>query len=119
MTRPHPDVRRPDRRYAVVAVADWWAVGTDDRRAEYVLKPLTMVVLIAATLALSDPVSDVARWAFVAALVFSLVGDVFLMLEDHFVEGLASFRSGSRLLHRRTACVRLELAAGRRRAWSW
>ncbi|MFI5043726.1 MAG: lysoplasmalogenase [Acidimicrobiales bacterium] len=79
---------------AVVAAADWWAVGTDNRRAEYVFKPLTMVVLIAATLVLSDPVSDVARWAFVAALVFSLLGDVFLMLEDHFVEGLASFGVG-------------------------
>ena len=30
----------------VVAVADWVAVATDNRRAEYVLKPATMVVLI-------------------------------------------------------------------------
>ena len=41
----------------VVAVADWIAVGTDRRRAEYVLKPLTMVVLIGAALA-ADPVSS-------------------------------------------------------------
>ena len=31
---------------------------------------------------------------FVGALVFSLAGDVFLMLEDHFVEGLGSFLLG-------------------------
>ena len=34
----------------VVAAADWWAVSADRRQLEYVLKPLTMVVLIAAAL---------------------------------------------------------------------
>lgn len=78
----------------VVAVADWIAVGTDRRRAEYVLKPLTMVVLIGAALA-ADPVSSgAARGWMVAGLLCSLAGDVFLMLEDHFVEGLASFLVG-------------------------
>ena len=45
----------------VVAVADWWAVLSDRRPLEYLLKPLTMVVLIAAALALPDPVTDGAR----------------------------------------------------------
>ena len=75
----------------LVAAVDWWAVSADNKRAEYVFKPLTMVVLIAATLAMSDPTSALARWCFVAALVFSLVGDVLLMLEDRFAAGLASF----------------------------
>lgn len=74
-----------------VAVADWVAVATDNRRAEYVLKPATMVVLIAAALAMGGPDPAVARWWVVAALVASLLGDVFLMLEDRFVPGLASF----------------------------
>ena len=65
----------------VVAAADWWAVATDRRPVEYVLKPLTMVVLIGAALALSDPASDAARWWMVAGLVCSLAGDVFLMLD--------------------------------------
>lgn len=78
----------------VVAAADWAAVGTDRRRVEYVLKPLTMVVLIAATIAIPDPLSGPARGWMVAGLVCSLAGDVFLMLEDHFVEGLASFLVG-------------------------
>lgn len=78
----------------VVAVADWVAVATDRRRIEYVLKPLTMVVLVAATIALPDPASTQARGWFVAGLACSLAGDVFLMLEDHFVEGLASFLVG-------------------------
>jgi uncharacterized membrane protein YhhN len=78
----------------VVAVLDWWAVGTGRRTVEYVFKPLTMVVLVAATIALSDPTSEAARWWMVAALVFSLAGDVFLMLDDLFVQGLASFLLG-------------------------
>jgi uncharacterized membrane protein YhhN len=78
----------------VVAAVDWWAVGTDRRRVEYVAKPLTMVVLIAAALAL-DPADGTARTWFVVALVLSLAGDVFLMLpRDLFVAGLASFLLG-------------------------
>lgn len=78
----------------VVAAVDWWAVGTDRRRVEYVAKPLTMVVLIAAALAL-DPADSTARTWFVVALVLSLAGDVFLMLpRDLFVPGLASFLLG-------------------------
>jgi alkenylglycerophosphocholine/alkenylglycerophosphoethanolamine hydrolase len=79
----------------VVAVADWWAVATDRRSVEYVLKPLTMVVLIAAALVLPDPVTDAARQFMVAGLVLSLVGDVFLMLDEKlFIGGLVSFLMG-------------------------
>ncbi|MCP4436974.1 MAG: lysoplasmalogenase [Actinomycetia bacterium] len=75
----------------VVAAADWVAVGTDNRRVEYVLKPATMAVLIAATLVMAEPDPAAARWLILAGLVFSLAGDVFLMLEDRFIPGLASF----------------------------
>lgn len=79
----------------VVAVADWWAVATDRRPVEYVLKPATMVVLIAAALALDDPVADAARWFLVVGLVCSLAGDVFLMLDEKwFIPGLVSFLLG-------------------------
>lgn len=77
-----------------VAIADWWAVATDRRPVEYVLKPLTMVVLIAAALAL-DPTSGEARIFMVAGLVCSLAGDVFLMLDEkYFLGGLVSFLLG-------------------------
>jgi len=78
----------------VVAAADWWAVSADRRSLEYVLKPLTMVVLIAAavSLPLADVRDDNARWIFVAALVCSLAGDVFLMLSEKlFIGGLIAF----------------------------
>ena len=80
----------------VVAAVDWFAVVTDRRSIEYVAKPLTMVTLIAAVLAM-DVTSSPARACFVAALVFSLAGDVFLMLPDRerfFVFGLGSFLVG-------------------------
>ena len=79
----------------VVAAVDWWAVATDRRPVEYVLKPAAMVVLIAAALALNDPVADLARWFLVIGLVCSLAGDVFLMLDEKwFIAGLVSFLFG-------------------------
>lgn len=73
------------------AVVDWVAVQRDRRSWEYVFKPLTLVALVATALAL-DPADPTVRAWFVAALVLSLAGDVFLMLpSDRFVPGLASF----------------------------
>ncbi len=83
----------------VVAAADWWAVSADRRSLEYLLKPLTMVVLIAAAVSLPEAEltdgSATARWMFVAALVCSLAGDVFLMLDEKlFIGGLIAFLLG-------------------------
>lgn len=89
---------------AVAGVADWIAVDraepVDGRRSsanqlvEYVCKPLALILLIGAALAL-DPADPGVRSWFVAALVLSLAGDVFLMLpRDLFVPGLASFLLG-------------------------
>jgi len=78
----------------VIAVVDWIAVAVDNRKLEYVAKPLTMVALLGYAVAL-DPTVEASRWWFVVALVFSLGGDVFLMLPgNRFVEGLASFLVG-------------------------
>lgn len=93
----------------VVALADWTAVSrramdpasVGARRAEYVAKPLTMVVLIAAGLAIAAAHPHPSTYlvvAMVAALVLSLIGDVFLMLpqdspsaDRNFVVGLGAF----------------------------
>jgi len=75
----------------VVAVADWVAIGRGLERLEYVCKPGALVLLIGVALTLDPSQGDVRAW-FVAALVLSLAGDVFLMLPaDRFVPGLASF----------------------------
>lgn len=77
-----------------VAVVDWIAVAQGSRPLEYLAKPLTMVLLIAATMAL-DPVDPTVRTWFLIGLALSLAGDVFLMLpQDLFVFGLASFLLG-------------------------
>lgn len=78
----------------VAAAADWLAVQRENRPLEYLCKPLTLVLLVATALAL-DPLDGTVRAWFVAALVLSLAGDVFLMLPtDRFVLGLASFLLG-------------------------
>ncbi len=83
---------------AVFAAGDWLAVarrGTSAawQRVEYVCKPGTLAALVLAAVVL-DPTAglDARRSWFVAALVFSLVGDVLLMLpREQFVGGLVAF----------------------------
>jgi uncharacterized membrane protein YhhN len=87
-----------------VAVVDWVAVAVDARRRaggsrdrsllEYIAKPATMVALLAFLLALTagGPQSRLQVLMWSLAIVFSLAGDVFLMLpRDLFIPGLASF----------------------------
>ncbi len=77
---------------AVLAMlGDWVAVATGRQALEYICKPLVMVALIATAGTLDVDSSD-QRLAFVIALVFSLGGDVALMMPaDRFVIGLGSF----------------------------
>jgi uncharacterized membrane protein YhhN len=76
---------------AALAAANWVAVDQRRTRLEYAAKPAVMLALVGVALTL-DPETSSARGWFVAALVFSLAGDVFLMLpRDLFVPGLASF----------------------------
>ncbi len=80
----------------VFAVGDWIAVAREDKRLEYVCKPATLAALVVAACVL-DPAAgaDSRRAWFVAALVLSLAGDVFLMLpSDQFVAGLGAFLAG-------------------------
>ena len=76
------------------AVLDWLAIVRGARRGEYLAKPATLVALTGAAL-LIDPSDQAQRAWFAVALVFSLAGDVFLMLpSDRFVPGLACFLVG-------------------------
>jgi uncharacterized membrane protein YhhN len=79
---------------AVFAVANWWSRWASHRPTELWSKPLTLVALIGAALAL-DPSDPAVRAWFVVALVLSLAGDVFLLGDDRwFVPGLAAFLAG-------------------------
>lgn len=75
----------------VLAVGDWIAVALRITRLEYVCKPATMLALVGVA-ATVDTADDAARAWFIAAVLLSMLGDVFLMLpSDRFVPGLASF----------------------------
>ena len=75
----------------VFSVLNWVAVGRKNSVLEYVSKPASTVAFLF-VLATVDVVHD-APWGWrIAAFVFCLLGDVFLMLpRDAFVPGLASF----------------------------
>ncbi|HEY0319908.1 MAG TPA: lysoplasmalogenase [Pyrinomonadaceae bacterium] len=74
---------------AVSAVLHIVAEYGGARRSIYVFKPLTVILIIA--IALSAP-SSLYKYLIVAGLLFSLAGDIFLMLpRDRFIPGLVSF----------------------------
>ena len=76
--------------FLVLAALDWMAVGWHRKRLEYFAKPATLLALLGYA-ALG---SGGSTW-LLAALAFSLAGDVFLMLPaDLFAAGLAAFLVG-------------------------
>jgi uncharacterized membrane protein YhhN len=74
---------------AVSAALHIFAEYRGPRRNIYIFKPLTMLLIIA--IALQSPAS-LYKHLIVAGLLFSLAGDIFLMLpRDRFIPGLVSF----------------------------
>lgn len=74
------------------ALADWIAVARGDRRLERVFKPLTILLLAGAAFTSWEGAYDARFLATVAALTFSLAGDVFLMQDrDLLLQGLGAF----------------------------
>lgn len=58
----------------------------------YIFKPLTTGLILLVALLAPEPVSSSYQFLIVAGLLFSLAGDVFLMLpQDRFLAGLVSF----------------------------
>ena len=75
----------------VLAVLDWAAVARGSKALEYVAKPGATAAIIALAATLDVPHDSSWGW-LLAALVFCLLGDVFLMLpRDAFIPGLVSF----------------------------
>jgi uncharacterized membrane protein YhhN len=74
----------------LAAILDWFAVGRGWRRAAYFAKPATMILLLG-WLAVETGVRGTFAW-FGLGLLFSLAGDVFLLLPPRFfMPGLGSF----------------------------
>ncbi len=81
---------------AAIAIAlwDWFAVALSRRRMGYFTKPAVIVALLGAALAAASALGKpnaLLSWVTVA-LVFSLAGDIFLMLpKERFTWGLGAF----------------------------
>ena len=62
------------------------------RRHVYLFKPLTTSLIILLALLAVPPAEPWYKWLILLGLLFSLAGDIFLMLpQDRFVPGLVSF----------------------------
>jgi uncharacterized membrane protein YhhN len=78
---------------ALVAAALYMkAIYRGPKSQVYLFKPLTTALILAIALLAPDPPSSSYKWLVVAGLLFSLVGDVSLMLPgDYFIAGWGAF----------------------------
>jgi len=82
----------------VFAMLGWFVTAKRHKKFEYIVKPATMIVLIAwveMSMMATNTISNNLNW-FVAGLVLCLFGDIFLMLppEKWFMPGLVAFLLG-------------------------
>ena len=78
----------------VLAILNWLAVARTNKILEYVSKPSATIAFLLTAVFLDVDHSS-SWWLRLAALVFCLAGDVFLMLpRNAFIPGLASFAVG-------------------------
>lgn len=76
----------------VSAIINWLAVLLEIRWLEYIFKPLTLIFLILWFYRRLPPEKPALAWLIIAGLVFSLLGDIFLVLPgDWFLAGLVAF----------------------------
>ena len=74
----------------VIAVVDWIALAGQKKRIDYFAKPGVIIALLI-WLALNGNLRGNLIWFFIG-LLFSLAGDVFLLLpKEQFIAGLVSF----------------------------
>ena len=80
---------------ALAAISAFLAIRAEyfgPRIKVYLFKPLTVLFIILIALQEKNAVSQAYRVAIIAGLLFSLAGDIFLMLpRDRFLQGLVSF----------------------------
>ena len=78
----------------VLAILNWLAVARTNKILEYVSKPSATIAFLLTAVFLDVDHSS-SWWLRLAALIFCLAGDVFLMLpRNAFIPGLASFAVG-------------------------
>jgi uncharacterized membrane protein YhhN len=76
----------------VSAIINSLAVFFEIRWLEYIFKPLTLILLILWFYLKLPPEKPVLAWIIIVGLIFSLMGDIFLVLPgDWFLAGLVAF----------------------------
>lgn len=76
----------------LTGVTHIWADYQGRRWVTYVAKPATTTLILLIALLAPAPGNSVYQWTIVVGLLFSLAGDIFLMLPaDRFLAGLVSF----------------------------
>lgn len=83
----------------LAAILDWIALARGNKPLEFVVKPAVMILLMITVQVWVRPFQFPVRMGvldwFVAALFFSLLGDVFLMLpEEKLIPGMVAFMLG-------------------------
>lgn len=74
----------------IFALTDWYAVARNISWLRYSAKPLVIIALVASLLL--QPIGFFEVFWFILALVFSLIGDIWLLAPPRFfMAGLASF----------------------------
>jgi uncharacterized membrane protein YhhN len=69
-----------------------WSTYAGTQTQRYIFKPLTTILILGIALTLPDPISSFYRLMVAIGMLFSLGGDIFLMLPGNtFVFGLVSF----------------------------
>ncbi|HEA69436.1 MAG TPA: lysoplasmalogenase [Desulfobacterales bacterium] len=77
---------------AVSATLHIWAEYNGPQFQIYLFKPLTMIFILLIAIEKTNEMRRFYGYAIVAGLLFSLAGDIFLMLpSDQFISGLISF----------------------------
>ncbi len=77
----------------LIAASDWYAVLMENKQVSWFTKPATMLALLV-WLVMSAGLSGKLKW-FGFALIFGLIGDIFLLLpHKFFIAGLVSFFMG-------------------------
>ncbi len=75
-----------------VAIVDWIAVAGQKRTMEIIAKPATLLVLCIWFASYPAAMDSTIGVLFLIGLVFSLLGDIFLLYADqHFLKGLIAF----------------------------
>ena len=73
------------------ALLDWYAVYKGWKKLEFILKPLTMVLLFIFLFVNTGGLSGFTIW-FGIGIILSMAGDIFLMLpKEQFIAGLVAF----------------------------